>query len=385
MKAIIIGAGMGGLCAGIALQRIGHEVAVYERVREIRPVGAALSLWSNGVKCLNFLGLEAQVRALGGQMDSMAYVEGHSGRTMTAFDLAPVYETAGQRAYPVARAELQNMLMDACGRENITLGAELVEVWEDETQVHARFANGSVASGDYLIGADGAHSLVRSYVLGEKLPRDYSGYVNFNGLVAIDPAIAPADRWTTFVADGKRASVMPVADGRFYFFFDVPGPAGQTVERADFKDTLRQHFADFAAPVQRLIDAIEPERTNRVEIFDITPFHTWTRGRVALLGDAAHNTSPDIGQGGCMAMEDAVVLGIALQVNTLGVQDALIRYQNRRAPRAGELVLRARRRAAETHGFDMAETQAWYDGLWTEDGSRIMRGLLSNIEGNPLD
>ncbi|ARO15073.1 zeaxanthin epoxidase [Ketogulonicigenium robustum] len=385
MKAIIIGAGMGGLCAGIALRRIGHNVEIYERVRDIRPVGAALSLWSNGVKCLNYLGLEQQVRALGGQMDSMAYLEGHSGQTMTAFDLSPVYNTAGQRAYPVARAELQSMLMDEFGRDNIHLGRAVTEVWQEGDTVFARFADGEIVSGDYLIGADGAHSIIRSHVLGEVLPRDYAGYVNFNGLVAIDETIAPADRWTTFVAEGKRASVMPVSEGRFYFFFDVPMPAGVAMDRSAYKDELRQQFAKFAPPVQRLIDAIEPERTNRVEIFDITPFNTWTKGRIALLGDAAHNTSPDIGQGGCMAMEDAVALAISLQTNTLGVEDALVRYQNRRAPRAGEWVLRARRRAAETHGFDMAVTQQWYDGLWKEDGSRIMKGLLSNIEGGPLD
>lgn len=87
------------------------------------------------------------------------------------------------------------------------------------------------------------------------------------------------------------------------------------------------------SPVQDLIDLIEPERTNRVEICDVEPFYNWTRGRIALLGDAGHGTTPDIGQGGCMAMEDAVYLAIALQTNTLGIEDALVRYQNKRAPR----------------------------------------------------
>jgi FAD-dependent urate hydroxylase len=209
--------------------------------------------------------------------------------------------------------------------------------------------------------------------------------VNWNGLVDIDPAIAPADQWTTFVGEGKRVSVMPVAGGRFYFFFDVPLPKGVPAEREAYRELLRGYFKGWAAPVQLLIDRIDPATTNRVEIHDIEPFMTWTRGRVALLGDAAHSTTPDIGQGGCSAMEDAVTLSIALQTNTLGVEDALKRYEKRRVARAAELVLRARRRCDVTHAKDPAVTQAWYDELWREDGTNILRGIASNIHGNPLD
>jgi FAD-dependent urate hydroxylase len=177
---------------------------------------------------------------------------------------------------------------------------------------------------------------------------------------------------------------MPVADGRFYFFFDVPLPAGRTHDRSLTRDVLSGHFTGWAAPVHTLIDLIDPLATNRVEIWDLDPFHTWVKGRVALLGDAGHNTTPDIGQGGCAAMEDAVALQLALRTNTLGVEDALLRYQRRRSERAADLVLRARRRSDVTHGADPAATQAWYDELRTEDGTNIIRGIVSNIEGSLL-
>ncbi|GAA5235528.1 FAD-dependent urate hydroxylase HpxO [Verticiella sediminum] len=385
MKVSIIGAGMGGLSAGIALKRLGYEVKVFEKVEAIRPVGAAISLWPNGVKCLNYLGLAEQVAALGGRMDHMAYVDGASGRTMTRFSLQPLVEQAGQRPYPVARAGLQDMLMRAFGPEDIALGMPLVGVEDGASAVTAVFANGQTVASDVLIGADGTHSVVRGHVLGHQPERRYAGYVNWNGLVEIDTAIAPADQWTTFVGEGKRVSVMPVAGNRFYFFFDVPLPKGQANERATYKAILREHFRGWAAPVQTLIERIDENGTNRVEIHDIEPFDTWTRGRVALLGDAAHSTTPDIGQGGCAAMEDAVVLAIALQTNTLGVEDALRRYAQRRVQRASDLVLRARKRCDVTHGKDPAVTQAWYDELWQEDGSNIIRGIYANVQGNPLD
>lgn len=248
MKAIVIGAGMGGLCAGIALKRIGYDVKVFEKVREIKPVGAALSIWSNGVKCLNYLGLAEQVASLGGQMDSLAYVEAYSGEVMTQFSLEPLYQKAGQRAYPVSRTELQSMLLHEFGKEDVALGAELVSVEQQGETVSATFADGHVETGDLLIAADGSHSVVRPYVLGEQVERRYAGYVNWNGLVEVDERIAPATQWTTFVGEGKRVSMMPVGDNRFYFFFDVPLPQGLPNNRDEYKARLKEYFAGWAQP-----------------------------------------------------------------------------------------------------------------------------------------
>jgi FAD-dependent urate hydroxylase len=276
------------------------------------------------------------------------------------------------------------MLMDELGLEHIRFGMRMVGIAADGSAVTAVFDDGSTATGDILIGADGARSRTRDYVLAEPVERRYAGYVNFNGLVDIDETIAPATQWTTYVGDGERVSLMPIAGGRFYFFFDVPLPAGVDYERSRAKEVLGEHFSDWVPQVHKLIAMLDPLAVNRVEIFDIDPFDTWVKGRVALLGDAGHNTTPDIGQGGCSAMEDAVVLAIALQTNTLGVEDALVRYQNRRTARAGELVLRARKRSDVTHAKDPEVTRAWYDELRTEDGTGIIRGIVSNIVGNPL-
>ncbi|MCK0868061.1 FAD-dependent urate hydroxylase HpxO [Acinetobacter pittii] len=385
MNVVIIGAGMGGLTTGIALKKFGHQVRIFEQTEKILPVGAAISLWSNGVKCLNYLGLTEKIAKLGGQMDDLAYVDGLTGDVMTQFSLLPLIEEVGQRPYPVARADLQNMLMDEFGRNQIYLGKKMVSLEDKADYVEVHFADGSSTQADLLIGADGTHSMTRTYVLGQQVQRRYAGYVNWNGLVEISEDLAPAQQWTTYVGEGKRASLMPVADGKFYFFLDVPLPAGLDNNRDEYKKLLKQYFVDWCQPVQQLIDRLDPQKTNRVEIHDIEPFTQFYKGRVVILGDAAHSTTPDIGQGGCQAMEDAIYLARSLQINTLGLEDALRRYQNKRNERANELVLRARKRCDVTHMKDEAVTQAWYEELRREQGGHIMQGIISNIVGNPLD
>lgn len=384
MKAIVIGGGIGGMCAALALEQAGYQTEVYEAVKILRPVGAAISIWPNGVKCLNFLGLKAQLQALGGDMAFMAYNDFQHGNTLTRFSMAPLVANVGERPYPVARADLQAMLLNHYGAQRVNFGKRVSHIEQDATGVTAWFEDGSEARGDFLIAADGTHSVIRAAVTGQTAERRYAGYVNWNGLVSIDESIAPANQWTTFVGEGKRVSLMPVSGNRFYFFFDVPLPLGLAEDRSSVKADLTRYFSGWAEPVQKLIATINPDTTNRIEIHDIDPFPQLVKGRVALLGDAGHSTTPDIGQGGCAAMEDAVVLALTLQAHSLGIEDALRRYEARRADRVKDLVLKARKRCDVTHGKQPDVTRAWYEELKQETGERILSGMCETIVGGPL-
>ncbi|MEM8808611.1 MAG: FAD-dependent urate hydroxylase HpxO [Cyanobacteria bacterium P01_G01_bin.38] len=382
LKVIIVGAGMGGLTTAIAMRQAGYDVEIYDRVRQLRPAGAGISLWSNGVKVLNRLGLGAEIARIGGAMERMSYVS-KTGQLLTDFSLVPLVSEVGQCPYPVARTDLQHMLLEALGAQNVQLNSKCVAVEQTEENATAIFENGHRATGDVVIGADGTHSIIRNHVLGQSTERRYAGYVNWNGLVNADESLAPKNSWVIYVGDHQRASMMPVGGDRFYFFFDVPLPK-EIEPKGDAREELSGYFKGWAEPVQNLIQQLDPTKTNRVAIHDIEPFSTFARGRVALLGDAGHSTTPDLGQGGCQAIEDAWVLATILLSTNVSVADALKRYETSRSDRTAEIILKARKRANMIHGKTPAVTQQWYQDLAQADGTAIMGAISKIILKGPL-
>lgn len=383
LKVIIIGAGIGGLTAGIALSQAGYAVEIYDRVGSLRPVGAGISLWSNGVKILNRLGLGAEIAAIGGEMNGMEY-RNKTGELLNQIDLTPLIDRVGQRPYPVARRDLQAMLVQAFPGQ-VHLNHQCTHFEEDDTGVTAIFANGHRTRGDLIVAADGIRSQFRAHVLEQTVEPKYAGYINWNGLIPADEDLAPPNTWSIYVGEHKRASLMPVGDARYYFFLDVPLPVDNSAPAAGYQAELKEHFQGWDRPVQQLIDRLDPATTARIPIHDMGPIDRYVRGRVALLGDAAHGTCPDLGQGGCQALEDAWVLSNYLISTNIGVQDALKRYESERKKRANAVVTKARQRAEQIHGLDPAVTQAWYHQLKTEHPTDVTDAIAKTILGGPLN
>lgn len=383
LKAIVIGAGIGGLTTAIAMQQAGYEVEIYEKVSELRPAGAGISLWSNGVKVLNRLGLGEQLAGIGGTMNRMEY-RSHQDEPLSHIDLMPLIMQVGQRPYPVSRTELQTMLLEAAGTNNVHLEMRCVDVEESGDRVTAIFENGYRATGDILVGADGIHSQVREYVLSEPMTPRYADYVNWNGIVDAQPGLCDADNWVIYVGEGKRASMMPIGGDRFYFFFGAPMPKGTAVDPKDRRDELANIFAGWPAPVQSLIQALDPLETNRLEIHDLDPPKRLARGRTVLIGDAAHATTPTLGQGGCQAVEDAEVLTRYLVTTNISVPDALQRYEAERKDRTAALVLKARQRTDTIYGKNLDLTREWYEQLKQESPEAVTGALAKVILGGPM-
>jgi FAD-dependent urate hydroxylase len=332
---------------------------------------------------MNWLGLGDAMASIGGHMERMEY-RSHDDKLLSHVDLNPLIEKVGQRPYPVSRTDLQRILLDAFGEENVRLKSKCIGVEQDANSVTVTFEDGHQTTADVLIAADGVHSILRTYVNGSEVAPRYADYVNWNGLVPASPDISPNDVWGIYVGEGKRASMMPIGGDRFYFFFGAPMPKGTVVEPCDRQAELANLFAGWAAPVQNLIKQLNPLETNRLEISDLDPLTHIVRDRVVLLGDSAHASTPTLGQGGCQAMEDAEILCRYLVTTNLSVADALKRYEGDRKERTNSLVLKARKRADTIYGKDPQATQQWYESLEEEDEKDVVDALAKVILGGPF-
>jgi 2-polyprenyl-6-methoxyphenol hydroxylase-like FAD-dependent oxidoreductase len=336
---IVIGAGIGGLAAAIALRRAGFDVEVYERSPDLAPVGAGLSLWKNALVALERLGVRDQVRTLSvPAMD--AGLRTWKGDVLVGSAATELAQRFGEYAIVVHRAELQRVLRDRLESLSpgcVHLGRACVGIEEGTAGVTARFADGSQARGPAVIGADGLRSVVRAHLHGDTPPR-YSGYTAWRGVVCFDHGrLRAGESWGA----GHRFGQVPMHRGEVYWFATANVPPGLTSTDGEQAELLRR-FAGWHEPIEALIRATDPAAILRNDIYDRPPLRAWGRGRMTLLGDAAHPMTPNLGQGGCQALEDAVVLARALK-DAPSIEAGLRAYEASRIPRTSFITSASRR------------------------------------------
>ncbi len=333
--ALIIGGGIGGLAAAIALRQIGLEVTVFERVAELHEVGAGLSLWANAIKALDHLGLGDEIRALA-LPEAEGAIRTPDGKPLMQTSNVQLRAKFGELSVMVHRGALHDLLRRALGQE-IRLGMACVAVEEENQGIRARFRNGQEVQGDLLIGADGLHSQIRAQFHGQQPPQ-YSGYTAWRGVVAFAPEqLQPGETWGA----GARFGQVPMQDQRVYWFATCNVPPGQQSPDSE-KAALLRIFGEWHNPIRALIEATPEVAILRNDIYDRPPLKSWGRGHSTLLGDAAHPMTPNLGQGACQALEDAVILAKQLQA-TADIPAALRAYEARRIPRTSKIVQQSRR------------------------------------------
>ncbi len=337
MKAIIIGGGIGGLTAALALRRPGCEIEVFERAPELGEVGAGLSLWSNALAALDRLGVMEPLRSRGvsGQTGAFRTPEGDVLLEMHAGPLGTAPEGI---ILLLHRAELLGVLLDAAEHDSVRVGARFVGLEKDATGVTAHFADGREARGDLLVGADGLRSAVRAALFGPHPPR-YGGYTAWRAVTPFDvDHLTPGETW----GRGRRFGQWGMAGGRAYWYATQAVPEGQGDPPQGRKQGLLDLFRGWHGPIEALIAATDEAAILRNDVYDRPPLRAWSVGRVTLLGDAAHPMTPDMGQGACQAIEDAVVLADCL-AGSGDVSPALRAYEDRRIPRTRRVVRESRR------------------------------------------
>jgi 2-polyprenyl-6-methoxyphenol hydroxylase-like FAD-dependent oxidoreductase len=336
-KIVIIGAGLAGLTAAVALARKGLQAEVYEQAPELKEVGAGVGLWGNAFRALEAIGLAGDVERLAGGFAGSG-VKRPDGSWLLYEPCAVVRKRFGAGFAAVHRAELHRLLASQLDPSTIHLGARCTGFRDTGDVVRARFEDGREVTADLLVGADGAHSVVRTMLLGPS-PLRYRGYTTVGGLTPAGSVPLPSDSSETW-GHGIRFGLARTSGERVVWYAVWKAPAGGHGEGGS-ADHLLRLFGHWHEPIRAVIEATPPHTTVRKDVYDRLPTRTWTRGRVALLGDAIHLMTPDLGQGACQAMVDAVTLADCL-AEPGGLQAALVNYQRRRWRNAAVTTLLAR-------------------------------------------
>lgn len=313
MKALIIGAGIGGLAAAIALKQIGWETVVYEQAKQQKGIGAGIVLAANAMKALDRLGVGDRVRASGSPVHS-AEIRDWKGRLLVRLPTAEQAQRVGADSYLIHRADLQKALCEALRPQELLLDKRLVRFGQEPREVQATFADGTEASGDILIGADGIHSCVRKQLFGEEKLR-YAGYTAVRGITTFTDERYPLERGGGFEAWGRgaRFGFSHIGNNRIHWFAAINAPEGEQDAPIGRKQETIRRFAGWYEPIVAVIEATPESAILRHDIYDRKPLREWGRGRVTLLGDAAHPMLPNLGQGAGQGLEDAVVLARCLE------------------------------------------------------------------------
>ncbi|MFC4373183.1 FAD-dependent monooxygenase [Nocardia halotolerans] len=322
--AIVVGAGIGGLAAALALTDRGWSVRVLERAPEVTEVGSGISLWANALRALDALGVGKQVRAQA-LADVSAGIRDERGRWLSRTDVATLRERFGTPVL-IHRADLLEILRSALPEATVRTGISVRAAHIDGTVDHSE----GTSTADLIVGADGIRSVVRRAVCGEVAPR-YAGYTAWRAVV--DTAESLTEFGETW-GRGARFGMAPLADGRIYCFavYNAPENAPGTL------DEVRARFAGWHHPIPELLAAADRNTVLHNDIYDIPDLPAFTAGRIALLGDAAHAMTPNLGQGGCQALEDAITLSrLAADPNGLAT------YDRRRRPRTQMIAKRSAR------------------------------------------
>jgi 2-polyprenyl-6-methoxyphenol hydroxylase-like FAD-dependent oxidoreductase len=329
MRVIVVGGGIAGLSTAIGLRRSGHEVIALERAPRIDPIGAGLTLFANAMSALDRLGMRDAVAAQGAPAKRSAIL------TWEGRELARIPRDLLEGTLAIHRADLQRELAAAAGE--VRLGAEITAVEQHDDGVVVRGADGSEERADLLVGADGLGSVVRS-AIADVRPR-YAGYTAWRG---ISPVPVEPGRLTESWGVGERFGLVDIGRRGTYWFATKNAPEGEPEEPEGKKAEIVRRFSGWHEPIAAIAESADEGEVLRNDVYYLEPLPRWSKGRVVLVGDAAHATTPGVGQGAAQAIEDAVVLADQLASGG-NLATALGEYEAIRRPRA-EAVLKMSRR-----------------------------------------
>jgi FAD-dependent urate hydroxylase len=332
----IVGGGIGGLTVAIALQQKGFEVVVYEHAKEWSPLGAGIVLAGNALKAFAEINLKEQILDAGREMKQFV-IKDQWGKPISTADGEKINQSYGLvNTLTMHRVDLHNVLYSALHPRTVELNKACIDFRQDEDGVRLFFTDGSSAAADYVIAADGINSVFRKKLLPAEGLR-YSGYTCWRGVTSNLPDDFDYSSASESWGAGLRFGIVPLTRNRVYWFATAnAGFRDKTMSSYKIAD-LVSVYNGFHSPVREIIAGTLQEKLFHHDIVDFKPIKRFAFGRIVLLGDAAHATTPNLGQGACMAIEDGVVLANCVASATSPLQ-AFEQFQQKRIARTTQIV-----------------------------------------------
>ncbi len=345
----IAGGGVGGLAAAIALRKQGHDVTVFEQAKGFSKVGADINLTPNVVRAIDGLGAGAAIRERGARPTFRISRDWDTGKETSRLGMSNVAEEQyGAPQVTIHRSDIIDALAEQFSMASIQFGKRIQTLSQNEQGVTLQFDDGSTATFDVVIGADGIHSRVRTALFGEEYPR-FTGVVSFRSVVPTERVknVPEIEAFTKWWGPNPQSQIVtfPLNQGKDTFIFATTGQESWTEEswtsEGDVNE-LRGFYKDFHADARALLEACDS--TLKSALYERDPLPKWSVGTVTLLGDACHPMLPFMAQGAGMAIEDAVVLGRAMAGVTTraGAEKALLAYENARKERTAKIQIGSR-------------------------------------------
>ena len=371
MKIAIIGGGIGGLCAAVALQNLGYSVQVFETSATFQPVGAGIGIGSNAMQALMKIGVGEDVFANGHVLQTQVFQD-ERGKPLNTIDFTVLKNLYGQENITIHRADLHRTFLEALKPHTLHFNKKCISVVQKNHQVIIHFEDGTTQTSDLLIAADGIHSPIRQQFVPDSSPR-YAGYTCWRGITENKGRVddfTSTELWST----KGRFGMAPMKDGLVYWFACKNAAPRSTQFQGLASQEISDLFNHFPEVVNKLISTTPIENILHHDILDIKPLRQFVFGRVVLLGDAAHATTPNMGQGAGQAIEDAIVLRNGFK-QFEHVDKVLAFYEEKRVARTAKVIRLSRQigATAQIQSRSLAEVRNF---LFPFLPSKILMGRL---------
>jgi 2-polyprenyl-6-methoxyphenol hydroxylase-like FAD-dependent oxidoreductase len=332
----IVGGGIGGLTLGIALQRKGYNVSIFEGAPAIKPLGAGITLAGNAVKALVQIGIADQILQAGKILQALV-IKDQKGTILTQTNAEELSEKFGViNSFSIHRGDLQNILLSQLTPGSLTAGKRLLDFNQTSSCITLYFEDGTTATTDYLIACDGVHSVARKKLIPQSQTR-YSGYTCWRAVIDDVPANLKLNETSETWGKGSRFGIVPLANKKLYWFACINAKKNDALLREFKVPDLLAYFGNYHSPVSEILKRTKNEQLIWGDIIDLKPIKKFSFGKIVLAGDAAHATTPNMGQGACMAIEDAAILSNCIEEYST-VEEAFKKFEEKRIPRTTKIV-----------------------------------------------